>query len=67
LDRTLEINFSAKFPYTIENWSETATSGFGTGAKQLTTRATKIKTLNTPYWQENHNRDLFLRDSLGLK
>lgn len=67
IDRTLEINFSSDFPYTIENWSETATSGFGPGAKQLTTRATKIKTLNRPYWQENHNSDLFLRDSLGLK
>ncbi|MEJ1222445.1 septum formation inhibitor Maf [Sediminicola sp. 1XM1-17] len=67
LDRTLEINFSSHFPYTIENWSETAPSGFGPGAKQLTTRATKIKTLNTPYWQENHNSDLFLRDSLGLR
>lgn len=67
LDRTLEINFSAHFPYTIENWSETAPSGFGPNAKQLTTRASKIKTLNTPYWQENHNSDLFLRDSLGLR
>ncbi len=67
LDRTLEINFSARFPYSIENWSETGVSGFGPGAKQLTTRATKIKTLNTPYWQENHNSDLFLRDSLGLR
>ncbi|MGY8915797.1 MAG: septum formation inhibitor Maf, partial [Flavobacteriales bacterium] len=67
LERTLEINFSAKFPYTIENWSETASSGFGAGAKQLTSRATKIKTIKTPYWQENHNSDLFLRDSLGLK
>ncbi|MFT4830549.1 MAG: hypothetical protein ACI815_000183 [Psychroserpens sp.] len=67
LERTLEINFSKDFPNTIENWSETAASGFGPGAKQLTTTASKIKTLNTPYWQQNHNSDLFLRDSLGLK
>ena len=67
LERTLEINFSANSPYTIENWTETAPSGFGAEAKQLTTRAIKIKTLNTPYWQQNHNSDLFLRDSLGLK
>ncbi len=67
LERTLSINFNAKFPYTIENWSERAPSGFGDGAKLLTTRASKIKTINTPYWQENHNSDLFLRDSLGLK
>ncbi|ALM06858.1 septum formation inhibitor Maf [Sediminicola sp. YIK13] len=67
LERTLSINFSAKFPYTIENWSERAPSGFGDGAKLLTTRASKIKTINTPYWQENHNSDLLLRDSLGLR
>jgi hypothetical protein len=67
LERTLEINFTTDFPYTIENWSETAPSGFGGGAKPLITKATKMKTLNTPYWQENHNSDLFLRDILGLK
>jgi hypothetical protein len=66
LDRTLAISFSATFPYTIENWSETYNSGFGANAQTLTTRATKIKTLKRAYWRENKNSDVFLRDSLGL-
>ncbi|MCM4162841.1 MULTISPECIES: septum formation inhibitor Maf [unclassified Arenibacter] len=66
LDRTLAISFSATFPYTIENWSETYNNGFGPNAQTLTTKATKIKTLKRAYWQENKNSDVFLRDSLGL-
>ncbi|PXX25634.1 septum formation inhibitor Maf [Arenibacter sp. ARW7G5Y1] len=66
LDRTLAISFSKSFPYTIEYWSESYTSGFGSKAKILTTKATKIKTLKRAYWQENKNSDVFLRDSLGL-
>ncbi len=66
LDRTLAISFNATFPYAIESWSETYTSGFGANAQTLTTKATKIKTLKRAYWQENKNSDVFLRDSLGL-
>jgi len=66
LDRTLKIDFSTDFPHAIEGWSETATSGFGENAKQMTSTATKMKTLKTPYWQQNGNKDLSLRDSLGL-
>ncbi len=66
LERTLKINFSTDFPHTIQGWSETATSGFGKSAKQMTSTATKMKTLKTPYWQQNGNKDLSLRDSLGL-
>ncbi len=66
LERTLKINFSTDFPYAIQGWTETATSGFGKNAKQMTSTATKMKTLKTPYWQQNGNKDLSLRDSLGL-
>ncbi len=66
LERTLKINFSTDFPYAIQGWSETATSGFGENAKQMTSTATKMKTLKTPYWQQNGNKDLSLRDSLSL-
>ncbi len=66
LERTLKINFSTDFPYAIQGWSETATSGFGANAKQMTSTATKMKTLKTPYWQQNGNKDLSLRDSLRL-
>jgi hypothetical protein len=66
LKRSLKIDFSSKFPYTIQGWSETSTSGFGENAKQMTSTATKMKTLKTPYWQRNGNKDLSLRDSLNL-
>lgn len=66
LERKLTINFTTDFPHSIESWSETTKSGYGTGAKEITTTAKKIKRIITPYWQQNKNSDLFLRDSLGL-
>ncbi|QLG46755.1 septum formation inhibitor Maf [Costertonia aggregata] len=66
LDRTLEIKYASEFPYAIEGWSETSKSGYGANAKTLTSKATKIKTMNTPYWTQNSNSDVYLRDSLGL-
>ncbi|PCJ94982.1 MAG: septum formation inhibitor Maf [Flavobacteriaceae bacterium] len=65
-DRTLTINFTSTFPYTIESWTDTYKSGFGPNAKTMTTRATKISSLKTPYWKQHNNEHLFLRDSLGL-
>jgi len=66
LRRTLTIAFTTSFPHTIENWTETSISGFGANAKSITSSATKIKTLKSPYWQKNNNSHLPLRDSLGL-
>jgi len=66
LDRTLTINFSTAFPYTIESWSDEYKSGYGVNAKILTSKATKIELINTPYWQQNGNKDLILRERLGL-
>jgi len=66
LERTLKINFGTTFPHSIESWSETFKSGFGNKAKMMTSTAVKNKTLKTPYWQQNGNNDLSLRDSLGL-
>ena len=66
LQRTLKIDFTTAFPNTIESWSETFTSGYGQNAKQMTSTATKMKTLKTSYWQQNGNKDLYLRESLGL-
>jgi len=65
-NRTLSINFGSQFPHIIESWSDAITSGYGTNAKTLTSTGTRIKTLNTPYWRQNGNKDLYLRDSLGL-
>lgn len=66
LERTLKIEFLTEFPYTIEGWTESFKGGFGENAKTLTSSATLIKRIKTPYWQQNSNKDLYLRDSLGL-
>ena len=66
LDRILEITFKSTFPHTIESWSETYKSGFGDKANTMTSTATKIKTIKTPYWRQNGNNDISLRDTLGL-
>lgn len=65
-NRTLTINFTSAFPHTIESWVDTYKSGFGSNAKTMSTKATKINALKTPYWQQNKNEHLSLRDSLGL-
>ena len=66
LERTLKINFENKFPYMIESWSDSFLEGFGSNKKFLTSKATRINRITTPYWQQNSNKDLSLRDSLGL-
>ena len=66
LNRILSINFSTDFPHTIESWSDEFKSGFGPNAQILKSKATKIKLIKTPYWRHNTNKDLILRDSLGL-
>ena len=67
LNRTLKINFNPEFPYEINGWEETSSSGFGTSAKTLTTKATKLKTLKSAYWSKNTNSDEELRAALKLK
>jgi len=66
LNRTLRITFSSTFPYQIESWTETFKSGFGLNAKELVTKATKIKQLKLDYWDKNNNTHEILRDELGL-
>ena len=66
LNRTLIIEFNSKFPFDILGWEETFKSGFGTNAKQLTTKATKLETIKSPYWQKNSNADDVLRETLQL-
>ena len=56
LDRTLRIEVSKAFPYTIEGWEEQGARGAAT--------ATLRKRLKTPYWGQNANRFQALRDSL---
>ena len=66
LDRSLTIYFNSEFPFTIEGWEETFISGYGEGAKQLTTKATKLKTITSDYWNKNANADGNLRETLQL-
>lgn len=67
LERTLSINFKTQFPYTISGWEETFTDGYGSNAKTLTTRATKLETIKSAYWTKNSNADENLRETLQLK
>ncbi|MBT8269101.1 MAG: septum formation inhibitor Maf [Bacteroidia bacterium] len=67
LERSLIINFNPEFPYEIESWEETFSSGYGPSAQKLTTKATKLKQLNTPYWRQNRNVNEVLQDSLMIR
>ncbi|WP_394972299.1 septum formation inhibitor Maf [uncultured Croceitalea sp.] len=64
--RKLTINFTTEFPHTIESWAEEFRSGYGANAKTLTSTGTKLKSIKTPYWRQNSNKFISLRDSLGL-
>lgn len=66
LQRQLTINFNNNFPFEILSWTETFKSGFGTNAQTLTTKATKLKTLKSDYWNKNQNKHKILRDTLFL-
>ncbi|WP_339895118.1 septum formation inhibitor Maf [uncultured Algibacter sp.] len=66
LNRTLTISFNPEFPFDILSWEETFKSGFGSNAKVLTTKATRLKTIKSPYWQKNSNKDEILRQTLKL-
>jgi hypothetical protein len=64
--RKLTINFETEFPYQIQSWEEEFKSGYGANAKVFTSKGTKLKTLKTPYWKQNSNEFIGLRDSLAL-
>lgn len=66
LNRSLSIKFNPQFPFEIISWEETFSSGFGDKAKALTTKATRIKTTKSDYWNQNTNEDFVLRENLGL-
>lgn len=67
LNRSLSIQFNPQFPFDITSWEETFISGFGDKAKPLTTKATKLKTIKSDYWNRTTNDDLPLRERLGLQ
>ncbi|UAM96711.1 septum formation inhibitor Maf [Polaribacter litorisediminis] len=63
LKRTLIIKATKEFPYTIESWEETISSR----GKMLTTKAAKIKTIQSAYWSKNRVSDIEERKELGLE
>lgn len=67
LNRTLAINFNVNFPYDILGWEETTVNGYGTSAQTMTSKATKLKTIKSAYWNKNHNGDEGLRETLKLQ
>lgn len=66
-NRSLKIQFQRDFPYEILGWEETYLSGFGPGAKLLTTRATRNQSIFTDYWTHHNVADSVWREKLGLK
>ncbi|MFK7785281.1 MAG: septum formation inhibitor Maf, partial [Crocinitomicaceae bacterium] len=65
LDRSLTIEFEAAHPRKIVGWKETNYSGFGDNRKQLTTTATRMKSINTDYWNRNSVADSTYRKELN--
>lgn len=62
LQRTLKVQFSSTFPYTIESWMDT----YPDGGKLQTSSGKLRKRIRVPYWQMNRNKDEVWRDSLQL-
>ncbi len=67
LQRELTIRYERKFPHHILSWTETYESGFGSSKKQLTTTGTRLNTMKSAYWTQNHNKDAGLRKALQLE
>ncbi|MEJ6791348.1 MAG: septum formation inhibitor Maf [Lacinutrix sp.] len=59
LNRKLTINFNPVFPFEILNWEESI--------KGNTSKATRLKTIKSPYWSKNKNKDQVLRETLLLE
>jgi hypothetical protein len=62
LKRKITIKLTKQFPFTIEGWEETFTKR----GKKQTTKAEKIKTIQSAYWTKNGVLDSKERIALGL-
>jgi hypothetical protein len=67
LNRTLRIQYEAKFPHAILSWTELYIDGFGDKTQLLETTGKRLKTLRSKYWEKNANSDSGMRAELGLK
>lgn len=66
LQRQLMLYFKSTFPYEIEKWEE-VNAAAQNDTLRLRTTATKLKRIQTDYWNQSRNEFTKLRDSLGLK
>ncbi len=66
INRELRITFTTEFPHQINGWEDSYKSGWGASAKILKTKATKMKSILSPYWSKNSVADSYLREELGL-
>lgn len=66
LDRTLTIEFEQAHPKKIVGWTEEYFDGFGADKKKLTTTATRMKSINTDYWNKHAAADSTYRKLLNL-
>lgn len=65
--RSLVIYFEQAFPHRILGWDETYLDRAGTKTpRELTTRATRRRSLQLDYWRTHNDEHLGWRDSLGL-
>ena len=67
LNRSLKLIYNTSFPFDIIGWEETTSSGYGSSEKLLTTKATKLETMNSAYWIKNKNADEDLRETLKIQ
>lgn len=67
INRKVRIFFEKTFPHEILSWEEEITSGWGPGAKTLTTRAVRTHKVITDYWSKNSVADADYRNQLGLQ
>lgn len=66
LNRSLSIEYEQAHPHKIIGWTEKNYSGFGANKKLLTTTATRMKSINTDYWNQNSVGDSTFRKALNL-
>nr|WP_240961636.1 septum formation inhibitor Maf [Nonlabens sp. Ci31] len=62
LGRTIAFKTEKEFPYRILSWMDR----YKDGAAPMVSTGTLQKTIKTPYWKQNANKDAVRRDSLGL-
>ncbi|BDS14540.1 hypothetical protein [Aureispira anguillae] len=60
--RTIRIDYHKKFPHEIEGWKET----YIDNGKELSTTATRTRTILSDYWNKHQIKDESIRKELGL-